>query len=294
MELRHLRYFLSLAEERHFGRAAARVHVAQPALSQQIKQLERELGVDLFRRTTRRVELTDAGRRFEHHARSVTGSMDRAQREMAMVASGRAGQVSMGFIGTATYDVLPQVARTVRRELPDVELTLRGELLSPQLVADLVEGTYDLAVIRPDPVARPDVNLRLLRSERLVAVLPAHHRLADRRRIDLGSLADEVFVMHPSGHRSSIHEEVLRACAAAGFQPVNMLEVAETATLVVFVAAGLGVALVPEPVRSLALTGVAYVPLRHAPSVDLSLALRADEDSPAVGEVAAIVEQCLS
>ena len=151
MELRHLRYFLSLADERHFGRAAARVHVAQPALSQQIKQLERELGVDLFRRTTRRVELTEAGRRFEQHARSVTASMERAQSEMAMVASGRAGRVAMGFIGTATYDVLPQVAHTVRRELPDVELTLRGELLSPQLVADLIEGIYDLAVIRPDP-----------------------------------------------------------------------------------------------------------------------------------------------
>lgn len=293
MELRHLRYFLSLAEERHFGRAAARVHVAQPALSQQIKQLERELGVDLFRRTTRRVELTEAGRLFEQHARSVTASVERARSEMAVVASGRAGQVSMGFIGTATYDVLPRVAHTVRRELPDVELTLRGELLSPELFADLIEGTYDLAVIRPDPVARPGLDLRPLRSERLVAVLPANHQFANRRRIDLGSLADESFVMHPSGHRSSIHEQVLRACAAAGFQPVNILEVAETATLVVFVAAGLGVALVPEPVRSLALAGVAYVPLRDAPHVDLALAIRVDEDSPAVREVAAIVERSL-
>ena len=99
--------------------------------------------------------------------------------------------------------------------------------------------------------------------------------------------------MHPSGHRSSIHEQVLRACAAAGFQPVNILEVAETATLVVFVAAGLGVAIVPEPVRSLALAGVAYVPLRDAPHVDLALAIRVDEDSPAVREVAAIVERSL-
>jgi DNA-binding transcriptional LysR family regulator len=294
VELRHVRYFLSLAEERHFGRAATRVHVAQPALSQQIKQLERELGVELFRRTTRRVELTEAGRRFEEHARSVVASMERAHSDMAMVASGRAGRVAIGFIGTATYDVLPRVARTVRLELPDVELTLHGELLSPQLLADLSGGTYDLAVVRPDPVDRPDLDVRPLRSERLVAVLPAHHHLANRRRIALGALADEPFVMHPSGHRSSIHEQVLRACADAGFQPVNVLEVAETATLVVFVAAGLGVAVVPEPVRSLGLTGVAYVPLGNAPTVDLALAGRADEDSPVVRKVAAIVERSVS
>jgi DNA-binding transcriptional LysR family regulator len=294
VELRHLRYFLSLAEERHFGRAAARVHVAQPALSQQIKQLERELGVELFRRTTRRVELTDAGRRLEQHARSVLASVERAETDIAMVASGRAGRVSVGFIGTATYDVLPRFARTVRSELPDVDLQLRGELLSPQLLAGLADREYDLVVVRPEPTARPGIDVRPLRSEPLVAVLPAHHRLVRRRRIDLRSLADEAFVMHPSGHRSSIHEQVLRACAHAGFQPTSILEVAETATLVVFVAAGLGVAVVPEPVRSLGLSGVAYVPLTRAPSVDLALALRTDVDSPVVREVAAIVERSVS
>ncbi|GIF13465.1 LysR substrate-binding domain-containing protein [Actinoplanes teichomyceticus] len=292
MDLRHLRSFAALAEERHFGRAAARLHIAQPALSQQVKQLEREFGVELVSRTTRRVELTEAGRRFAEHARAVLGSLGRASADMALLASGRAGRVAAGFIGTATYDLLPQAAREVRRLLPAVRLDLHGELLSPALLTGLLDGAYDLAVLRPDGVTRPEIELRVLRAEPLIAVLPDRHRLAGRDRIDLAELATEPFVTHFSGHRSSIHEHVLAACAAAGFQPASLMEVGETATLVVFVAAGLGVALVPEPVRSLALAGVAYVPLTAPPTVRLALATRAGETSPAVHRVAEIVARC--
>ena len=289
MELRHLRSFAALASERHFGRAAAQVHLAQPALSQQIKQLERELGVTLVSRTTRRVELTEAGHRFADHARAVLGSVDRAGADMALVAEGRAGRVSVGFIGTATYDLLPLAAREVRDALPEVRLELHGELLSPALLAGLLDGAYDLVVLRPDGVVRPEADVRVLRSERLVAVLPDRHPLAGRARIDLASLAGDPFVMHFSGHRSSMHEQVLAACAAAGFRPPSIMEVGETATLVVFVAAGLGVALVPSPVRSLALAGVAYVELANPTTVDLALATRSGETSPAIRRVAGIV-----
>ncbi len=294
MELRHLRSFIVLAEERHFGRAATRLHIAQPALSQQIKQLERELGVSLFTRSTRRVEPTEAGIRFTEHARTVLGDVDRAAADMELLASGHAGRVSVGFIGTATYDVLPRVAQEVRRELPGVDLQLRGELLSPQLLDGLNDGSYDLALLRPDSSTHPALVVRALRAERLVAVLPSGHPLARRRRIELSLLAGEAFVMHPSGHRSSMHEHVLQACAHAGFEPASILEVGETATLVVFVAAGLGVALVPEPVRSLGLEGVAYVALTDPPTVDLALAGRAAESSPVVARVAAIIDACVA
>jgi DNA-binding transcriptional LysR family regulator len=287
MDLRQLRSFAALAEEQHFGRAARRLHIAQPALSQQVKQLEREFGVVLVNRTTRRVELTEAGRRLADHARTVLGSVDRAAADMALVASGHAGRVSAGFIGTATYDLLPLAAREVRGALPEVQLDLHGELLSPALVEGLVDGTYDLVVLRPDGVRRPEVEVRVLRTERLVAVLPDRHPLAARDRVDLAALAAEPFVMHVAG--SAIHEHVLAACAAAGFRPAPVMEVGETATLVVFVAAGLGVALVPEPVRRLSLDGVAYVALTGAPTVDLALAIRAGERSPAVRRVADIV-----
>jgi DNA-binding transcriptional LysR family regulator len=294
MELRHLRSFVVLAEERHFGRAATRLHIAQPALSQQIKQLERELGVKLFARTTRRVEPTEAGFRFAEHARTVLGDVARAEADMEQLASGRAGRVSVGFIGTATYDVLPRVAREVRRELPGLELDLRGELLSPQLVDGVLNHTFDLALLRPDAVDRRDLRIRPLRSEPLVAVLPTSHRLARRRRIDLAALSDEAFVMHPSGHRSSMHDQVLAACVAAGFEPTSITEVGETATLVVFVAAGLGVALVPEPVRSLGLDGVSYVALTDPPRVDLALASRSGDAPPAVLRVAEIVARSVT
>lgn len=222
----------------------------------------------------------------------MLGSVERAATDMSMVASGHAGRVSVGFIGTATYDLLPQATREVRRLLPDVRLELHGELLSPALLDGLVDGTYDLVVFRPDGLARPEIDVRVLRSERLIAVLPDWHDLADRERVDLAELAPDPFVMHFSGHRSSVHEHVLAACAAAGFRPTSIMEVGETATLVVFVAAGLGVALVPEAVRSLDLEGVAYVLLTDAPTIDLAIATRTGETSRAVRQVADIVIRC--
>ncbi|MFI8789030.1 LysR family transcriptional regulator [Streptomyces sp. NPDC055105] len=293
MELRQLRYFLALTEECHFGRAAARLHVAQPALSQQIKQLERELGIPLFNRSTRRVEPTEAGRQLTGYARALVAEEERARVHMRELATGHAGRVCVGFIGTATYDVLPQVARTVRAQLPGVTMDLRGELLTPELVEGLKSGTYDLAVVR-GAVADTDLRITPLRSEPLVAVLPSHHPLAGRPRVALEALADEPFVIHPSQSRSSMYDRVLSACERAGFQPASLVEVGETATLVVFVAAGHGVALVPQSVQSLSLDGVTYVPLAEPESVTLALARRAHRNSPAAEQVASVIEQCVA
>ncbi|AJE39067.1 LysR family transcriptional regulator [Streptomyces nodosus] len=293
MELRHVRSFLALVEERHFGRAAARLHIAQPALSQQIKQLERDLGTVLFTRSTRRVELTEAGADLTAYARSILAEVERAEAHMAMLASGHAGRVSIGFVGTATYDVLPQVARTVRAELPAVSLELHGELLAPQLVEGLLDGAYDLALFRPGPAGHSGVRVVPLRTERLVAVLPSHHPLAGRRRVPLAALADEPFVVHPSRERSSMHERVLAACARAGFEPATLVEVGETSTLVVFVAAGHGVALVPESVQSLRVDGVTYLPVTETETVDLGLARRTGHNAPATERVADVIESCV-
>lgn len=283
-----LRYVVALAEEHHFGRAAERCHVAQSALSHQVKQLEAELGVRLFDRTTRHVAITAAGTRFVEHARQVVAASERAAADMRAIAEGRSGAVSVGFVGTATYDVLPRVAHRVRADLPDIDLTLRGELLSPALTAAVASGELDLALVRSG--ATPSgLDVRPLRTERLLAVLPSTHPLAASPTIDLAALAGEPFVIHPSGDRSSIHQRVLAACLVAGFTPPSTLEVGETATLAVFVAAGLGVALVPEPVRSLRLDGVTYVDLVDPPTVDLLLVSRSGDRSPAVDAVAEAV-----
>ncbi|MCW2735754.1 LysR family transcriptional regulator [Nocardioides sp.] len=288
MELRTLRYFLAVADELHFGRAAARLHVAQSALSAQVKQLENEVGLVLLDRSTRHVELSEAGRRFREHALRITGAASNAEADMRALAQGLTGRVSVGFVGTATYDVLPQVARRVHDELPDVELVLRGELLSPELYAGIESGTFDLALLRPG-AARDGVRLRPLRTERLVAALPSRHRLATGETVALADLASEAFVIHPSGDHSSMHDQVLAACGRAGFRPARLVEVGETATLVVFVAAGLGVALVPEPVRSLAVAGATYVQLADPETVDLALASRTGEPSAAAARVARII-----
>ncbi|MEV0320216.1 LysR family transcriptional regulator [Streptomyces sp. NPDC050658] len=292
MELRQVRYFLALAEECHFGRAATRLHIAQPALSQQIKQLEQELGVALFHRSTRRVELTEAGRQLTGYARSLLAESERARAHMAELADGHAGRVSVGFIGTATYDVLPHVARTVRARLPHITLDLRGELLTPQLVDGLLDGTFDLAVLRSGPETE-GVSSTPLRTEPLVAVLPAHHPMAAAPRIPLASLAGEAFVVHPAQSRSVMYDHVLSACRRSGFRPASLVEVGETATLVVLVAAGHGVALVPESVQSLRLDGVTYVPLAEPETVDLVLGRRAHGHSPAARQVTSIIEECV-
>lgn len=288
MDLERLRSFVVLAEERHFGRAAQRQRIAQPALSRQLQVLEREVGTPLVLRSTRSFELTEAGELLLGRARELLEDVRRTQQDLQLLAQGRLGRSSVGFVGTATYDLLPRVARLASAELPDLDLRVHGELLAPALVDGLLDRTYDVAVTRPVGPGRGIVT-SLLRRERLVAVLPAHHRLAERRRIGLRDLAGETFVMHPSALGSSLTEVVLAACSETGFTPPDVVEVAETSTLVVSVAAGLGVAVVPQPVRTLSLDGVRYVSLREAPSIDLCVAVRADDGRPSTHRVVDLI-----
>lgn len=294
MELRQLRALVAIAEERHFGRAAARLLVAQPALSQQVKQLERELGTKVFERSSRRVELTEAGALLLVRARAVLSEIESAERDIALQVEGRIGRVSVGFVGTATYDVLPRVARAVRRQLPEIELDVRGELLTPQLVDGLHAGSFDLAVLRPGAAGLHGLREIHLREEPLVAVLPSGHPLAESASIAVADLAGETFVVHPSGHRSSMHERTLDVCRRHGFSPVELIEVGETGTLVVFVAAGLGVGLVPASVESLRLDGVSYRPLAGQPELVSLVLATGHVQTPAVARVADLIEQTVT
>lgn len=289
MEIRHLKSFLVLADELHFGRAAERLHVAQPALSQQLKTLERSVGTTLLDRSTRRASLTPAGQLLRERAEQIVGAMERTERELHLAATGAAGSVSIGLVGTATYDLLPKIARRVRIEAPDIHLEFRGEMLGPVLIECVRDRVLDLAVLRPAHPTGPDLAQVALRAERLVAVVPSGHPLAGEDEIRLAELAGESFVTYPSDHRSTMYPRVLEACRAAGFVPDEVVEVGETCTLVVLVAAGLGVSLVPDSVRALRLDGVAYVPVGE-PSVEVPLALvHRSEASPAALTVAAIV-----
>lgn len=290
MELRRIHYFIAVAEECHFGRAATQLRMAQPPLSQQIKQLEAEMGVTLFTRSTRKVELTAAGERFLGRVRQIVASIDDAVGEAVRVADGTLGTLSIGFTGSATYDLLPSLARVLRAELPGIELDLKGEMLTPDQVTALLDGALDIAFLRP-PVRSADIDVRVLRREPLIAVLPEAHPLAARAKVKLADLRDEPFITYPSHHRSVVYEAVIDACQRSGFAPARVHEVGETSTLVSFVAAGLGVALVPASVQHLKITGANYLPLAgNTEEVELALATRADESSPHVARVRARAE----
>lgn len=290
MELRRIQYFVAVAEEAHFGRAAERLQMAQPPLSQQIKALEAEMGAVLFRRTTRKVELTAAGERFLPRARATLAEVDDAVAEAAQVADGMLGRIAIGFTGSATYDLLPSLVRVLRADLPGIELDIHGEMLTPDQVTALTDGSLDLGLLRP-PVRSTAVDVYVLRREPLIAVLPEHHPLAGRDRVRLSELRDDPFITYPSNHRSVVYDAVMDACQRAGFIPASVNEVAETSTMVSFVAAGLGVALVPASVQHLRITGATYLPLAGTTrEVELALATRAGETSPHVARVRARAE----
>ena len=260
MELRHLRYFRAVAEELHFGRAAQRLHIAQPPLSQQIRQLERELGTPLLVRTTRSVELTPAGQAYLTRVVKILDAVDDAGAQARRIAEGTEGQLSIGCVGSATYSLLPKLVRALGESLPDVEVSVRGEMLAPAQLAALSSGEIDLALLRP-PAGQVGVLTETIRRDRLLVALPAGHRLAESDQLRAGDLRNEHFIAH-TGHGRSVMNSVLTAvCADAGFVPLVRHEVMETSTLVTWVAAGLGVAVVPEPTAALDIAGVRYVPL---------------------------------
>lgn len=279
MELRHLRYYVAVAEERHFGRAAERLHMAQPPLSQQIRQLESELGYALLTRTTRRVDLTPAGAAYLERAREILAAVDDAAHEAGRIAAGRSGRLIVGCVGSATYSLLPDLARRLRAELPDVDFGFRGEMLSPDQVSSLRDGRLDLGLMRPVPDL-DGLDVTDVRRDGLLVAVARDHAYATRKRLKVADLASEDLVIHAGEGRSAMNAAVQEEFDALDLRAHVAHEVAETSTLVTFVAAGLGVAVVPEPTAALAVPGVVYVPLVGMPPVRLIAATRAGDENP--------------
>ncbi len=260
-------------------------------MSQQIRQLERELGVELLVRSTRRVDLTPAGDAYLRRAVAILDAVDDAGRQAQRVADGDEGRLSIGCVGSATYSLLPRLVRALREALPGVDVSVRGEMLAPAQITALLAGEIDLALLRP-PVEQPGVRTETVRRDRLIAALPDSHRLADRDAVDVGDLRDEEFVAHAGHGRSVMHSLLNAVCADAGFVPRIRHDVQETSTLVTLVAAGLGVAIVPEPTAALDIAGVCYRPLRPAGlGVDLAAAYAGDAASPLLLNVLSVLRE---
>lgn len=289
MEIRQLRYFVTVAQTRHFGHAAARLHMNQSPLSQAIRQLESQLGVTLFTRTTRRVDLTPAGEAFLRDALRILDSLDAARERVEQVGDGRSGLLRVGSTGLAAYRQLPRLARIVAREVPDLVLRYVPGLLTPASEAALAEDRIDVALLRP-PIRRTDLVTRRIDRERLVAVVPEQHRLAADGPIGLDELRDEDFVVY-GARESVVDAAATQACLAAGFLPRRAHEVAETSVMLTLVAAGLGVALLPESVLALRVEGVRFVSVADDAVVDLALAWRSDNDDPAIRTLVSALEE---
>ncbi|GAA2775287.1 LysR family transcriptional regulator [Saccharopolyspora taberi] len=293
MEFRHLAGFVAVAEELHFGRAAARLNIAQPPLSQQIRQLEHELGVQLFERSTRSVRMTSAGQAMLDPARRVLADLDVATRAALAGGRGETGRVSIGFPGASSHHALPRLTRAVRARHPGIELVLRGQTYSGEALTKVAEGELDLGFVRL-PVRRDGVDVRLIEHEQLVAALPAEHRLAGEPEVSLPDLADEPFVTFPGTRGSAVRDALVHACVTAGFNPRIVQEAPDSYTILALVGAGVGVTLTVSSVQHIQAEGMVFRPLAGpARPMSFALAWRRDNPSPALRSVLAVAEEAM-
>ena len=275
-DLWQLRYFIAVAEHLHFGRAAAALHISQPPLSRAIRALEERVGVTLFTRNRRRVELTPAGARLLEEARHTVGQLERAVLELRGMAAGERGRLRIGFVSLADYGgVLPGLLKAYKAARPGVQLALR-EMLSPEQSAALAAGGLDFGLLLP-PVAEAEaLEHFVVQRERFVAALPTRHRLAAARgALAMSELAGESFVMVPREIAPGLYDIVSGLASRAGFSLNVAQEAIQMQTVVSLVSSGLGVAVVPESVANLGRRGVVYRKLtdRH-PMLELWLAWR--------------------
>lgn len=259
MELRHLRYFVAVAEELHFGKAAERLRIAQPPLSRQIRDLERELGTPLFVRGARKIELTPAGRAFLPEARLTLAQAERAQRTAQRAARGETGRLRVGFIDAATLSgVLPEVLAFFRMHLPSIGLSL-FEMDPTQQAEALRDGRIDLSIVQsPFPDPEPRLRVESVFQDPLIAALPPGHHLARRSRIAVADLANEAFVLIPRSVAATLYDDVIARCRAAGFSPRIVQEAIGWQTVLSLVTAGMGVALVPSSLGAQRQRAVVY------------------------------------
>lgn len=278
IELRHLRYFLVVAEELHFSRAAERLDIAQPPLSQMIRRLEHELGASLFHRSKRRVSLTDAGVIFQEEAKRTLAQAEQAIASVRRASRGELGRLVVGFIGSATYSVLPPIVRRFREQYPDVDVTLQ-ELSTVQQLQALRDGQLQVGFLRPfalDPLLKSKVVLR----EPLMAALPEQHRLARHAKVSMRTLANEPFILFPRSLAPEMHDQIIGLCQHARFSPRVAQEAMQLPTIVSLVAAGLGVAVIPASLQNLGRVGVHYCAIREStPQAELVVAWRAEPPS---------------
>lgn len=292
MELRHLRYFLAVAEEGNVTRAAERLHISQPPLSQQLKDLERTLGVTLLNRSTQGVTLTAAGQAFRDEARHILQAAEQARLVALRAAKGQTGTLRVGFTSSAAFNpVVAGTLREFRRQWPDVQVLLE-ETNTTRLTEGLLHHKLDAAFLRPTASELPELRVRRFKDERMKVVLPTSHPLAHLQRIELRRLAQDPFVLFPRQVGLSLHDAIIGACQAAGFEPRLAQETPQLSSVINLVAAELGVSIVPASLAQIQVRGVTYVDIAGpAPMATLGLAANRLNTAPTVANLVSIGEK---
>lgn len=281
MELRHLRYFIAVAEERHIGRAATRLHISQPPLTRQIQQLEEQLKVQLFTRTPRGMELTPAGELLLEEARNIHAVVEQAAERTQRAGQGKLGRLDVGIFGSAILDTIPALLLRFRSAYPEVKVVLHNMSKDAQIAA-LRQRRIDIGFNRFIEPA-DDIANEIVITERILVALNADHPLARQPAVPFSVLADNPVIVFPTGPRPSFIDKVMNLCHRRGFIPQIEQEVGNTLTGVALVASNFGVCLVPESASKLALPGVVYRPVLDPPEdsgVDLNCIYRLDDPSP--------------
>ena len=290
MELRHLHYFIAVAEELHFSRAAERLCISQPPLSQQIRALEDELGVKLFERTKRQVHLTEAGKAFLERACLVLAQLEQAIEVTQRIGRGEVGRLTIGFVGSATYTVLPDILSIFREQFPNVELRLREMTTSGQIQA-LHHKQIDVGIVR-SAIDEPGLSVKCILQESIILALPENHPFSDQTSISLHALADESFILFPAKMGPVFYEQIINTCQQAGFSPKVAQEAVQMQTIIGLVAAGLGIAFVPASLQNFHRSGVVYRPIQKQTSkTGLYLTWRQHDSSPVVQAFLSLVRE---
>ncbi|MCH5675628.1 LysR substrate-binding domain-containing protein [Streptomyces gilvus] len=290
MELRHLKAFVTVAEELNFRRAAARLQMSQPPLSQQIKRLERDVGVSLLRRTTRQVALTPAGHAFLAEARIALKAAQTAPEAARQAAAGQIGAVRLGFSGPTSHEALVLMTKKFRAHRPHVRLEVLGPFLAGEMVELLNRDEVDAGLIRL-PVAGSGIQVRILTRHPVTVALPAEHPLAGREKVDLRDLCDEPVVSHPTNRGAGLVSLIHSAYLKYGSSPNIVQEAPDTHTILSLVGAGVGIGFVPSPAGHLKVPGVVLLPVSGIPPVALALAWRREDPNPALHALLELLDE---
>jgi len=288
MELRHLRYFCVLAEELHFGRAAQRLNIAQPPLSQQIQALEREMAVKLFDRQTRRVALTDAGKKFFVDVQAIMASLNQAVAEARLVQAGQLGTLEIGFVTAAANSFLPDLLRVYRNTQPRVRINLH-ELPQDAQLKQLRAGTLDLACVYA-PLQDPTLDSMAVAMDDLYAVIPSAHRLAKKTLIAISDLKDEPIVLFPRELGASFYDQIIAMFTSHGFSPTIVQDITSFNAQMSLVASGIGLSIYPGSIKTMQKPGIVYRPIVGGKNkVQMILAWRKDDANASLASFIAAV-----